>query len=128
MSTTKNKKGTTKRPVRTPIGAVSHVKTIKPRVTRQPAKSRAAQAIEPKSKTVIEESSSGLEGLEPQDSPARDAKHFRRIIEARKQVAAAEAELRDAVKAAHAAGDSWTVIGMALDTSRQAAFQRFGKD
>lgn len=25
------------------------------------------------------------------------------------------------------AGDSWTVIGAALDTTRQAAFQRFGK-
>jgi hypothetical protein len=28
---------------------------------------------------------------------------------------------------AREAGDSWTVIGAALDTTRQAAFQRFGK-
>ena len=30
--------------------------------------------------------------------------------------------------AAREAGDSWTVIGAALDTTRQAAFQRFGRD
>lgn len=60
-------------------------------------------------------------------SDLRDAVHFRRIIAARKQVAEAEAELRAAVAAAREAGDSWTVIGAALDTTRQAAFQRFGK-
>ncbi|MBF6357774.1 hypothetical protein IU449_25070 [Nocardia higoensis] len=70
----------------------------------------------------------GLDQLDPGKNPAKDAKSFRRIIAARKKVAEAEAELRAAVKDAHAAGDSWTVIGMALDTSRQAAFQRFGKD
>lgn len=60
-------------------------------------------------------------------SDLRDAVHFRRIIAARKQVAEAEAELRAAVAEAREAGDSWTVIGAALDTTRQAAFQRFGK-
>ncbi|MFC8044851.1 hypothetical protein [Nocardia sp. NPDC057353] len=69
-----------------------------------------------------------LEQLNPDSTPARDAAHFRHIIEARKKLAAAEAELRSAVKQARAAGDSWTVIGAALDTSRQAAFQRFGKE
>nr|WP_228805711.1 hypothetical protein [Nocardia higoensis] len=69
-----------------------------------------------------------MDQLDPGKNPAKDAKSFRRIIAARKKVAEAEAELRAAVKDAHAAGDSWTVIGMALDTSRQAAFQRFGKD
>jgi len=54
--------------------------------------------------------------------------HFRRILAARKAIADAEQELRDAVKAARDAGDSWTVIGAALDTTRQAAFQRFGRD
>jgi hypothetical protein len=56
----------------------------------------------------------------------RDAVHFRRIIAARRALAAAEDELRDAVAAARAAGDSWTIIGAALETSRQAAQQRFG--
>ncbi len=58
---------------------------------------------------------------------ARDATHFRRIIAARKQIDAADAELRAAVAAARKAGDSWSVIGAALDTTRQAAFQRFGQ-
>ena len=53
--------------------------------------------------------------------------HFRRIIAARKKLVDAEQELHDAVNAAHDAGDSWAVIGAALDTSRQAAFQRFSR-
>lgn len=69
----------------------------------------------------------GLQELDPATTPARDATNFRRIIAARKQIAEAEAELRAAVKAARDAGDSWTVIGAALDTTRQAAFQRFGQ-
>lgn len=70
----------------------------------------------------------GLDQLDPATLPARDAVHFRRILAARKAIADAEQELRDAVKAARDAGDSWTVIGAALDTTRQAAFQRFGRD
>lgn len=70
----------------------------------------------------------GLDTLNPEAHPARDAVHFRRILTARTDVADAEAELRDAVKAAREAGDSWTVIAAALDTTRQAAQQRFGKD
>ncbi len=69
----------------------------------------------------------GLDGLHPATSTARDAVHFRRIIAARKKLVEAEQELRDAVNAAHDAGDSWAVIGAALDTSRQAAFQRFSR-
>ena len=69
----------------------------------------------------------GLDEVNPATHPARDAIHFRRILAARTQLAAAEQELRDAVDAARAAGDSWTVIGAALDTSRQAAQQRFGR-
>ncbi|MDO5635421.1 MAG: hypothetical protein Q4G34_11220 [Micrococcus sp.] len=68
----------------------------------------------------------GLDQVSPATHPARDAVHFRRILAARTQLAAAERELRDAVDAARAAGDSWTVIGAALDTTRQAAQQRFG--
>ena len=61
-----------------------------------------------------------------QIDPARDAVHFRRTLAARQGIADAEQELRDAVKAARDAGDSWTVIASALDTTRQAAQQRFG--
>ncbi len=63
----------------------------------------------------------GLDQLDPGMHPARDAVQFRRILAARKGIAAAEQELRDAVKAAREAGDSWTVIASALDTTRQAA-------
>jgi hypothetical protein len=77
---------------------------------------------------IREDEGLGLDSLEPAEHPARDAASFRRIIAARHQLAAAETELRAAVKAARAAGDSWTVIGMALDTTRQAAYQRFGRD
>lgn len=69
----------------------------------------------------------GLDALDPAKAPARDAAHFRRIIAARKALEDAEADLRAAVEAARDAGDSWAIIGAALDTSRQAAFQRFGK-
>ncbi|WP_199044147.1 hypothetical protein [Glycomyces salinus] len=69
----------------------------------------------------------GLDQLDPAESPARDATYFRNIIAARKRIADAEAELREAVQAARDAGDSWTVIGAALDTTRQNAYQRFGK-
>lgn len=69
----------------------------------------------------------GLESLDPGTSPARDAVHFRRVLAARWKLAEAALELRSAVNAAREAGDSWTVIGAALDTTRQAAQQRFGK-
>lgn len=68
----------------------------------------------------------GLDQLDATTHPARDAAGFRRIIAARQSLAQAEQDLRDAVHAARQAGDSWTVIGAALDTTRQAAQQRFG--
>lgn len=68
----------------------------------------------------------GLDQLDQVVNQARDAVHFRRILAARQGIVAAEQELRDAVKAARDAGDSWTVIASALDTTRQAAQQRFG--
>lgn len=68
----------------------------------------------------------GLESVAPES--LRDASHFRRIIEAKKGLETADKGLRDAVAAARAAGDSWTVIGAAMGTSKQAAFQRFSKD
>jgi hypothetical protein len=68
-----------------------------------------------------------LKQIVPAARPARDATHFRSIIAARKAVEEAEARLRQAVTDARDAGDSWTVIGAAHDTTRQAAYQRFGK-
>jgi hypothetical protein len=68
----------------------------------------------------------GLDSVAPES--LRDASHFRRIIQAKKGLEAADKELRDAVAAARAAGDSWTVIGAAMGTTKQAAFQRFSKD
>jgi hypothetical protein len=68
----------------------------------------------------------GLDSVAPES--LRDASQFRRIIAARKALEAAQRELRDAVAAARDAGDSWTVIGAAMGTTKQAAFQRFAKD
>ncbi|GAA4115274.1 hypothetical protein [Enteractinococcus coprophilus] len=70
----------------------------------------------------------GLGSLDPATTPARDATHFRNIRAARAKVAQAEADLHKAVAEARAAGDSWTIIGAALETTRQAAYQRFGRD
>ena len=70
----------------------------------------------------------GLDQLEVATHPAQDAAHFRRIVSARSSLSVAERELRDAVRSAREAGDSWTIIGAALDISRQAAQQRFGSD
>ena len=79
-----------------------------------------------KMKMKTKKHETGLDRLDPKRNPARDATHFRRIIEARKNLERAEQELRDAVSAAREAGDSWSVIGAAMDTTRQAAAQRFG--
>lgn len=68
-----------------------------------------------------------LDELDPSTVEWRDAQHFRRIVAARMAVERAERELRDAVETARDAGDSWTVIGAAMGTTRQAAYQRFGK-
>jgi len=68
----------------------------------------------------------GLDALDPAKHAARDAASFRRILTARQNLLDAEGELRAAVRAARQAGDSWTVIGAALDITRQAAQQRFG--
>ena len=69
----------------------------------------------------------GTGQVDPAPNPARDAVHFRRIFAARQHMADAVDELRDAVTTAREAGDSWTVIAAALDTTRQAAQQRFGR-
>lgn len=70
----------------------------------------------------------GLDTLDPATTPARDATHFRQIRVARANLDQAEADLHDAVASARDAGDSWTIIGAALETTRQAAYQRFGRN
>lgn len=49
------------------------------------------------------------------------------VSEALEAVRAAEGELRDAVELARRAGHTWQEIGDLLGTTRQAAFQRFGR-
>lgn len=66
-------------------------------------------------------------GFVPDDIELKDATNFRRIVAAREAVEQANEGLREAVRQARADGDSWTVIGAALDISRQAAYQRFGR-
>jgi hypothetical protein len=61
------------------------------------------------------------------EADARDTTHFRRIRAMRKAAEAAQDELRAAVKAARAAGDSWTMIGLALGINRKSAHQLFGE-
>lgn len=66
----------------------------------------------------------GLDAL-PDNIELRDARYFRAIVAAGKNVADAEQALRAAVADARRAGDSWAVIGAALGVSRQAAHERF---
>ena len=73
-----------------------------------------------------EQEMAALNAISPRTDPARDATHFRRIVSARSSLAMAETELISAVRAARDAGDSWTVIGAAMGTSRQGAQRRFG--
>ena len=68
-----------------------------------------------------------LESIEPDPADARDATHIRRIIVANEALHAADDELRAAVTSARVAGDTWDAIGVALGTSQQAAYHRFGK-
>ncbi len=75
---------------------------------------------------LMHKDDTGLDSLDPSITSARDASHFRAIIAARKAVEQANDDLRAAVRSAREAGDTWTTIGLALDTTRQAAFQRFG--
>jgi hypothetical protein len=66
-----------------------------------------------------------IDGIDP--ATMRDARHLRAVAAARKNLEAAEDALREAVAAARAAGDSWTMIGLMLGTSKQAAHRRFGR-
>jgi len=63
--------------------------------------------------------------IEP--STMRDGRHLREVAAARSALAEAEARLQSAVDAAHDAGDSWTMIGLVLGISRQAAHRKFAR-
>jgi hypothetical protein len=80
----------------------------------------------PKTKYDIDLELAALDEITPATHPARDAKHFRAIVAALAAQEAATERLATAVAEARAAGDSWTIIGAALGTSRQNAQQRFG--
>ena len=70
--------------------------------------------------------SDGLDRLDPATTKARDAAHFRRMVAARAALDKAERELSDSVEAARKAGDSWTIVGAAINMSRQGAQQKYG--
>ena len=61
------------------------------------------------------------------DDAAGQAGPLAGLAAAREQSAAAAAALQAAVDRARAAGHSWREIGDVLQTTRQAAFQRFGR-
>ena len=68
-----------------------------------------------------------LDSLDPAATPAEDPRDLRRIGLALSDVATAERELEDAVAAARANGRSWGEIALALDVSKQAARERYGR-
>lgn len=57
----------------------------------------------------------------------RDAEPLRRIAEAFRRSAAAEAELESAVHAARADGHSWASIAAMLGVAKQTAQSRYGR-
>lgn len=59
------------------------------------------------------------------EQPLRDGVHLRAIAAARRVVDEADAMLVEAVRSAIAAGDSWTMVGLALRTSKQNAHRKF---
>ena len=66
-----------------------------------------------------------LEALPSWAWTARDRDKTMRLIAARDALAAAERELKEAVRDAYDGGDSWLTIGTVLGISRQAAQRRF---
>ena len=102
-------------------GRATKIASASPRVARKPRP-------EPKAEPQVSDVEAWLDQLDPDVTLPRDAQHLRMIRSARQGVEDADAKLRAAVSAARKAGDSWALIGMALETTRQAAFQRFGKN
>lgn len=76
---------------------------------------------------VAEHPLDGFGGRARMRSPGRRCGGDRGCHAGRKAVDQADDDLRAAVRAARDAGDSWATIGLALDTTLQAAYQRFGQ-
>ena len=70
--------------------------------------------------------SAGSDHLDWGGTSTGSAEQLRRIIAARIGVEEAHAELHLAVTAAREAGESWAMIGAALDISRRSAVKRCG--
>ncbi len=67
-----------------------------------------------------------FEDYEPDPGDERDPEAFRLLRRAAEDRARAERSVDDAVRAARASGYSWSVIGVLLGTSGEAARQRYG--
>lgn len=65
-----------------------------------------------------------IDSIDP--SNMREGTHLREVAAARQAVADSQERLKRAVQSARAAGDSWTMIGVALRTSKQNAHRKFG--
>jgi hypothetical protein len=85
------------------------------------------------SRDYAEDYSALLRRLPPQAWMAADKRKTIRVLAARDALheaervrAAAATELRTAVRASVAAGDSWRTVGVILGVSRQVAQRRFG--
>lgn len=80
------------------------------------------------SATIHPDKNQDIDGFIASISPEsmRDASRLRDIAEARQARDAAVERLAAAVAAAREAGDSWTMIGIALGTSKQNAFRKYG--
>lgn len=66
-----------------------------------------------------------IDSIDP--TTMRDGRHLRAIAAALRAKRDADSRLHEAVAAARAAGDSWTMIGLMLGTSKQNAFRKYGK-
>jgi hypothetical protein len=67
-----------------------------------------------------------LDSLDPETTPADDPADLRAIGQALRRAADSQTELAEAVAYARDAGRSWTLIGLVLGISKQAARERFG--
>ncbi|MFL0564249.1 DUF2188 domain-containing protein [Microbacterium sp. 179-I 1D1 NHS] len=63
--------------------------------------------------------------LDTLTGPLRDGVHLRAVAAARKVVEEAETMLLEAIRTSVGAGDSWTMIGLALHTSKQNAHRKY---
>ena len=68
-----------------------------------------------------------LDTLDPASTEVEDPVDLRRIGRAVHDLEEAETELRSAVDEARSGGRSWSMIGLTLGVSKQAAQQRFGR-